>query len=283
MVDNMTSKKLLFSITVHESYDSINELIRSINKSYEDSYIVLHINYLWRDFEDNKIENNTKRVFINKKYRYPLYNKMEGKTGIHFSNIEYFNTLNIDYDYVIICASNELYIKPIDIEYIDSKKYGSDFLSVSTNSIFYKKIPHIDSSFIKSVIGDSLKFIYNKNGIFGGRHEGMFFQKELAEELVKIYRKNFSTANNLCRCDEEIIPHTILYNIVDPTDTESICHFSNRQIDYSLIKNFYEDKIVDFSDLFTKFDTNVMYKYSIKGIDRNNRNLRKDIENLIGY
>ena len=42
-----------------------------------------------------------------------------------------------------------------------------------------------------------------------------------------------------------------------------------------------ENKITNFSDLFTKYDNNAFYKYSIKGIDRHDYELRNKIKNLI--
>jgi len=277
--------KLLFSVTVHESYEAINDLIKSILKSYKNSYIILHVNKLWNNFDESQIIYINEYVFVNNKYRYPLTDRLQGKTGIHISNIEYFNTLNIDYDYTILCASNELYIKEIEINHIKKNEYGSDFLSVSKNSIYHESIPHHDSDFVKSVVGDSLDDIAYKNGIFGGRHEGMFFSKQIATEMISIYRKKFHDANNVCRCDEEIIPHTILYNIVLPTETESLCYFSSfeNKIDYELIRKFYNKEIKEFSDYFTKYDKNVDCKFSIKGVSRNDNELRLNISKLIGY
>jgi hypothetical protein len=233
--------KLLFSITVHESYDAVNDLVKSIIKSYPNSYIILHINRLWDIFDESKINGINQYVFVNKKHRYKLLDRLQGKTGIHISNIEYFNELNLMYDYIVLCASNELYIKPIDINHITQNEYGSDFLCVTKTSSYYQSIPHHDSAFIQSVIGNSLDYISSNNGIFGGRHEGMFFTKEIGNEIIKLYRKKFHDANNVCRCDEEIIPHTILYNIVNPTETESLCYFSSfeNKIDYELIRKFY--------------------------------------------
>ena len=274
-------KTLLFSITVHESYDALNDLVDSIFKSYKNSYIILHINSSWNDFNENFVNHINQKVFINKNHRYFVSHHLCGKTGIHISNIEYFNTLNINFDYVVLCASNELYIKPIDIDFISKNEYGSDFLCVSPESEYFTKIPHRDTSFIRSVIGNGLDMFLSKNGIFGGRHEGMFFTKDIACEMIRIYRFIFGEINDLCRCDEEIILHTILYNLVTPTDTESLCHFSSRSIDYDLIFDFYKNKVTDFFDLFTKYDTNVMYKYSIKGIGRHDYEFRNKIKNLI--
>jgi hypothetical protein len=113
----------------------------------------------------------------------------------------------------------------------------------------------------------------------------MFFSKKIASEMISIYRSKFHNANNVCRCDEEIIPHTILYNIVNPTETESLCYFSSfeNKIDYELIRKFYNKEIKEFSDYFTKYDKNVDYKFSIKGVSRNDNELRLNISKLIGY
>lgn len=272
---------LLFSVTVHESYDAINDLISSILMSYNNSFIVLHANVLWKDFDKNKINLLNDRVFINHN-RFPLHDRMQGKTGIHLSNIDFFNSLSINYDYVILCASNELYIKKIDIAHIVKNQYGSDFLCVSKESPYYKVIPHHDTFYLRDVIGNLLDFISSTNGIFSGRHEGMFFSKELANEMIKIYFSKFGYLTNLCRCDEEIILHTFLYNIASPTYTESLCYFSRKLVTYETVYQFQKNALPTSHDFFIKYDTTAEYKYSIKGIDRFNQNLRNEIKVLIG-
>jgi hypothetical protein len=279
----MTCKKILFSITTHESIDALNLLIESILYSYNNSYVVLHVNSSWIDFNPDSVIFLNKKVFINTK-KYSLSNSLEGKSGVHISNIEYFNSLNIDYDYVILSASNQFFLKNIDIDYIELTKYGSDFLSVSTDSKYYSLIPHPDTGFINSVLGgikDKLKSIANKNGIFGGRHEGMFFSKDIGLKIISDYRHLFGDDINLCRCDEEIILHTLLYNIVDPTETDSLCYFHKTYPTIDTIVNFKHCNLIMDIDLFTKEKSNINKKYSIKGVDRKDKNILEQINNFL--
>jgi hypothetical protein len=272
--------KFLFSITVHESINALNDLIESILFFNKQSYIVIHVNSSWSDFSDDNILYIKNRVFVNPN-RFLLLDRLSGKTGIHISNIEYFNTLNIDYEYVVLTASNELYLKKIDESFFNKNKYGSDFLSISENSKYYKTIPHPDTSFINKAtqnIKNELLDISQNSGIFGGRHEGMFFIKKISDHMIEVYRNYFGKNVDLCRCDEEIIPHTILYNFVDPTDTESLCYWRNHHQQFNLqtIYNFTKDGFDPHKDSFTKLNNNFK-KFSIKGIPRNDFKFRNEI------
>ena len=274
--------RILFSITAHESISALNDLIESILYAYTDSYVIVHINQSWSDFSDKDIIYINNRVFINKN-RFILNHSLSGKTGLHISNIEYFNSLNIDYNYVVFTASNEFLLKKIPENYLIENQYGSDFLSVTKSSKYYEKIPHIDSDFINGVINHisyQLNSIGEKNGIFGGRHEGMFFNKDLGTKMITTYRKFFGDSIDLCRCDEEIVPHTILYNLVEPTDTESICYFHNQNFSINTIIDFKKLNFLEKTDLFTKIDKNPN-KFSIKGVSRNDTDFRNEIKKII--
>jgi hypothetical protein len=274
--------RILFSITAHESIIALNDLVESILYAYTNSYGIVHINQSWSDFSDKDIIHINDRVFINPN-RFILSHSLSGKTGLHVSNMEYFNSLDIDYDYIVFTASNELFLKKIPDNYFVENQYGSDFLSVTKSSKYYEKIPHIDADFINGVVNHisaQLNSIGEKNGIFGGRHEGMFFNKDLGIQMIYTYRKFFGDSIDLCRCDEEIIPHTILYNSAEPTDTESICYFHNQNFNIDTIINFKKLNFLEKTDLFTKIDKNAN-KFSIKGINRHDTNFRNQIKKVI--
>ena len=285
-----TVANLLFTLTAHENEDSLICVIKSIFKAYADSYVIIHLSESWQCDKD-KLTNISERVFINPT-RYPIVNKFSGKTGIHVSNIEYFNSLNIEYDFTIFCASNELFIKPIDIEYIETHEYGSDWLALSEDKQWFSRYPHPDKSFVYNQLNKVVEIhsINKRNGNFGGRHEGMFLKKWISDELVNQYRDKIGHSINRCRCDEESLLHTIIYNIVDPTPTEGLCLFlgfdhmveikKKTSLKWESLHNLIDGNLDMYHvDLFSKVNNSP--KNSVKGIDRDDVDeLQKIVDKL---
>jgi len=271
MLDKMNNI-ILFSVTAHESHESLNLLIENCLHFSPNSYIVVHINKSWKSFKPEKINHLNKNVFINPK-QFLLNDRLEGKSVLHITNIEYFNSLCIDYHHVVLMASNQLLLKPINFDFINSVRYGSDYLSISPNYEIFSKIPHPDTAFINLQVQHLLPQLTDisiKNGMFGGRHEGMFFSKEIGIKMINTFKKYFNYTVNLCRCDEEIILHTILYNLVTPTDTESICFFPKNVVPSEIEINEFVNNEASVIDLFTKYQNSINHKFSIKGIKRKN-------------
>lgn len=251
----MENKKILFNIAVHESIDAVNDLIDSILWSYEYSYVVLHVNANWNDFDEKKLKYLNDKVFVNNT-RFPL-EKFYGLGGILILNINYFNTLNIDYDYVVLASSNELYVKKIDIKYIESSKFGSEYYPIPQD--------YDERKFIK--ISKELEKISSSNGMYHGFFEGTFFEKNIANQMVSIYLKHFGTNPTYTQVDEENLLPTILYNIVKWEKTESLCLF-------------HHEPNVNFEKIKSLIDNTLIKKFSIKRVDRFDFSLRNQIKEL---
>lgn len=276
---------ILISLTVHESYESINNFIEILNITNKNNYLIIHVNKSWTDFDFKNINNTNNNVFINEN-RFYLKNKYSGKSGIHISNLEYANSINLDYEFVILSTSNQFFTKPVDFKYLIEKKYGSDFLCIESKFEEYEKISHHDKDFIKSQFSNynkEMSEIGKNNGVFGGPHEGIFFTKEISIKIIETYRKYFNNNINLFRCDEEVIIHTILYNIVKPTETESLCFFMYRGESIENFKKFIDQKMSEeykqkYKTYFTKnINKSILKKISIKPINRVDINLQKEL------
>jgi hypothetical protein len=249
---------LLFSITAHESVSAINDLVDSILLSHSNSYIVFHITEIWKTFNTNDINLINERVFINPT-RYNITEKYQGQTGCNISNIEFFNTLNIKYDYVILVQSNELYVSPIDIDYIIKHQYGAN----------HSKTP--ENHYIRGIKLSSFLEIAEKNGRWNGYVEGMFFSKNIADYLIPTYRNYYGNEFNIFVCDHEQLLHTMLYNFVEDNNVDGLCLMRISETNtFEAIINFIDTQ-----------KSALIKQFSCKRIDRHNRELRNKIMKLI--
>lgn len=262
-------KYILFSITAHESIHALNTLIDSILYSYPNSYMIFHINSNWESFSENDVKLLNNRVFINNKRFSTNWGYSIG--GFHFNNIKYFNSLNIPYDFVILTASNEMYVKKIDINYLNSVQYGSN------SGIMPNDYPM--QNFYK--ILKEMKHISLKNGFYSSWHEGMFFTKDISDEILRKYKYYFGDDPIFVYKDEEHMLPTLLYNTVDWKDTCGLCFFYQNKLNLELIKSFinneYRDEFIKNYEINDRLDR----RYSIKRIDRFDSKFRNDILNLI--
>jgi hypothetical protein len=260
----MNKTALLFSLTVHENESAINDFIEFARYAYQSSYFILHVNSLWGEFDSNKLLYLNDRVFINSN-RFEISSKFCGKTGLHVSNIEYFNNLDISYDFIIISASNELYLKKINVDYLEKYKYGSNcnqnYWSWDSNTYIHD-VQLI--SLMKSLFGE---FCHN------GFHEGIWFSKKTGESIVSFYRNKISREYDVFNCDEELLLPSILYFVENYEKRGSGLNYFHQ----SQAPNFEE--ICDFIN--NKNDLLHENYVSIKRIDRNNKNLRNQLKKML--
>jgi hypothetical protein len=262
-------KKILFSVTAHESILAINTLVESILYSYPDSYIVFHMNSNWKDFDQRDVKLLNDRVFINKN-RFPtVWGYSIG--GFHFNNIQYFNSLSINYDFVVLTSSNEMYVKKINIDFLNRSEYGAN------SGVMPSDYPK--QNFQK--ISKQMNEISLKNGFYSSWHEGMFFTKDISDEMLKVYTHYFGDIPTFVHKDEENMLPTILYNVVPYNNVNGLCFFYHKELNLNLIKSFINNEyIIEFE---TNYEINdrIDVRYSIKRIPRFDYTFRTDILNLI--
>lgn len=262
----MEDKIIVFSVTAHESHQAINDLVKSILHSHKNSYIVIHVTQMWVGFDETQINLLNKHVFINTT-RYNIRDKYWGKAGCHVSNMEFFNLLNKEYDFLIITDSNELFLRKIDINYLNEHKYGSCHNRTPTDHIIRNAILPPE--------------LYEINGRWNGYPHGMFMTFSIVTKMVNNYRKYYGNRVNIFNCDEEQLLHTILYNIVDDNGIGSLTDYrggDDIHID-SLIEFMKTNKTADTIYNWPVVTDNVTF--SIKPIERTNRKTRDVLIKLI--
>jgi hypothetical protein len=264
-----SDKIILFSITAHESINALNTLVQSILYSYPNSYIIFHINANWKSFNESEVKLLNERVFINKNRFATNWGYSIG--GFHFNNIKYFNSLNIKYDFIVLTSSNEMYVKKIDINFLNTSEYGSNS-GVMPNDYpvqnFYK-------------ISKEMSSISHKNGFYTSWHEGMFFTKDISNEMLNIYKYYFGDNPTFIYKDEEHMLPTILYNIVPWKDVNGLCFFYQNNLNLKLIKSFINNENVEEFNKNYEINDRINLRYSIKRINRFDYNLRNDILQLL--
>ena len=278
--DKYNSSNLLFSIPVHEKQDIVNNTIENIFHFNPNSKIILHINKTFKDF--NPSLSNYHNLFINKTNI--DYIKGGNLLAYHISNFDYCIKNNISFEYFILSASNELFIKRGSNIYIESNKNGLQIVKQNEDTLIewhnFKKNIENNESILKL-----FKLIENNN-LCGGQTEGQFYQKHIFQKIYDIYIQITSTAQPLNFEAEEIIPQTIFNSLnlqyKDPITLQNYTNNIDFTIQYieELINNIkiksntLKNQLV--SPHINKYSENI---YSIKRVDRNFNKIRKYLTN----
>lgn len=277
--DKYDSSDLLFSIPVHEKQEIVNNTIENIFNFNPNCKIILHINKSFNEFD--KIFSDYHNLYFNKTNI--NYSKGHDLLAYHVSNFNYCINNNLDFNYFIFCASNELYIKHGAINYIKAFKNGIQILQEYQYNDWHNFKKNIHE---KNFILDLFKIIDN-NELCGGQAEGQFFEKDIFKKISDIYLK--ITNNNEIYINfeaEEIIPQTIFKTLnIDYNDPLTLQNYTNN-IDFTtnyintLINGIQINNNTIKSQLISphvnKLSNNI---FSIKRVDRTFNKIRKFLTN----
>jgi hypothetical protein len=275
------SSNLLFSIPVHEKQDIVNNTVENIFHFNPNSKIILHINKTFKDFDPSL--STYHNLFINKTNI--DYIKGGDLLAYHISNFSYCIKNNISFEYFILSASNELYIKRGSNIYIDTYKNGLQIVKQNEDFTIdwhnFKKNIENNESILKL-----FKFIQN-NQLCGGQAEGQFYQKHVFQKIYDLYIQITSDSEPLNFEAEEIIPQTIFHSLnLEYNDPITLQNYTNN-IDFTIPyiqeltkhniqiqSNTLKNQLV--SPHLQKYSENI---YSIKRVDRNFNKIRKYLTN----
>ena len=161
--------KLLFSIAVHESSESINDMIQNINYFVKKPVIVLHVKK-GSELSINKVHN----VYINENSYITGFSDAS-LSAVHLSNFYYSKSKEMDFDYFLPFGSNQLFIRSGIEEYLDGV-VCSHAKPVSTSNYHYKLFKR--DKLLKSILGSYI----NKTA-----PEGTFYKKSELEHKLKVF------------------------------------------------------------------------------------------------
>lgn len=233
--------KICISIPVHEKPDVIVDQINNINYFYgHDVFIVLHIsknfNYPNQITQDRDYEFRSKEnVFVNPEQL--STSCPSSLVHVHNSNFKYAKQ-KLDFDFFVLHASNDMYVRKGAKEFIRESKNGCfQFEFNSSSSWTWAPLMFEDIE---------LKKIVNYLGISKmcvSQPEGMYFQTDVFEEMVKVIDKFYSYGRG------SIYPREEVYY---PTFISKFTNELNKPIVYSEVLS---GQPID-SDLIIKLNAN---------------------------
>lgn len=227
--------KICISIPVHERLDVVVDQIHNIKYFYDHEVcIVLHLSQNFHHHEhvphrDYDIYNKH-NVFVNHE-RLPtsLPNTL---VHVHNSNFK-FAKQHVDFDYFVLHASNDMYVK----------KGAKHYIERSKNAAFqFYVFPELPWCWVPYIYADNeFREMTNHLGIstiYGSQPEGMFFQKHIFEEMVKVIDKFYIYGRGQIYPREEVYYPTLASKFVSNLKSPHVFSevLTNKSIDPDFIR-----------------------------------------------
>lgn len=246
--------KIVISIPVHEKEDVIKNQIENFQKYIKGVYIVLHVSKSYQDFEALKEGLKVySDVYVNPE-------RLETKWGDivqpHVSNYHYISSI-LQFDYFVLHASNDMYIKHGFEEYISKYKAG-----FAIRKVVQKYTNWWPGDLAQR--DEQLKYIMQQTGqgmIIATQVESSFYNKELMDKIVKIIDASETYRNEeLVYTREEIFFSTIASALVDWNEIGDVTTFSEvHRFDRTLWKFRARTRKLFYRSILKFFMTETMY------------------------
>jgi hypothetical protein len=267
--------KILFSITVHENIECLEEQLKNIFHYNDNCAVLVHISKQFKLSNDDIEKLHTLKsqyaLFINPTSIETVYCKI---LTAQIVNILYAK--NIEYEYFCMHASNELYFKKGAYDYMKQFDVGLYYIPSDTNLL--SQYHHRD-------IVAFAKFLNKPMQTYTGQHEGSFFKKHIIENVAEIILRfcPLENLNFLNDTTEETMTPTALFNIYSNLSIGYPITFIRNRADH-ITGNDNENNIVKtvqfIETMREKSEYNSRYVmqepivsiFVIKGILRNNYN-----------
>lgn len=264
------NSKICISIPIHEKADVVIDQINNIKHFYlDDVYIVLHVslNHVL-DFhmlnEIKKIEN----VFINSESLFVQWGTL---MHVHNSNFKFAKNI-LNFDYFVLHSSNDMYVNFGARQYIEKAKNGVmqlertkniNYLINDENGSYWSPKRYIDKEF------NSMMKYLGIDKVMGTQPEGIFFQKEIFEEMVNTADIFYVYGREKIYPREEYWYSTMIQKFVDKIYSP----FLLSEVYSSVIKE--NDSKLEIKDKFTYVGDNISKEIIL------NLNSGQSIDNLI--
>lgn len=199
--------KVVVSIPIHENLEVAIDQIRNLKKYILGVGIIVHISekYNAQIKHCEKMEQ-IEDVYINKRH---INTDEKGIIYAHISNY-YFARQYSEFDYFIMHASNDMYIKRGIIDYLDSYEAGFNIHIITCKSQWGPGNYALKDRQLSFILNK-----YNITSIVGTQIEGSFYRAELFHKIVKIIEESLTYEDTLLKYPrEEIYFSTIAYHFV---------------------------------------------------------------------
>ena len=172
---------ILFSIPVHEKPEVVENQIQNFLKYNPGASILLHISKQMPPDEVAQIKQLTRtypQLYINPEQLYTGWaNGCQFK--IHLSNLHYALKININFQFVGLHASNDMFINYGLLDYIKNYQAGFDLLSPPEHN----PVRHQKTNLKKHFFYQLLMKKYQLKEIIPSQVEGTFYNRETVELL----------------------------------------------------------------------------------------------------
>lgn len=175
--------KLVISIPVHEKPEVIKDQIENIKKYCENPIIVLHISRGF--FEKYSLEdlNNIENVYINPDH---LETGWGNILLTHVSNFYFISNL-LKFDYFLIQASNDMFVRKGIEQYIQNYRAGFCRRNIIQQySMWWPAQMAWEDQQLKRIMNE-----LGQTRIIATQVEGIFFDWDLADKVMQIIHKNY--------------------------------------------------------------------------------------------
>lgn len=216
-------KKIVFSLPVHEKAEIIIDTILNIQYFNPDSAIILHVSPVFpektgwlaeKQFYD--VIDNMDDVYVNPEHIQTGWQGtgVSGLVSAHLSNFSYAEKVVKDFEYFVMEASNDLYIKSGLYEKISLYDLGTPNL----------RLVNLETDWIqgKNALHDCrLKHIMDELGttqIYGSQIEGSFFRKKLFKKMAVLLEKYTSCEEIVKYAYEEVYFATVALAVIQGGD-----------------------------------------------------------------
>ena len=199
--------KLVVSIPVHEKPEVIKNQIENFKKYIKNTSIVLHVSKTFLEHHSLDEIKNIPGVYINPEH---LDTKWANIIQTHISNYLYIKNV-LEFDYFILHASNDMYIRTGFDSYIMKYEAGFNIRKVlDTDSHWWPGNFAFEDLQLKEIMN-----CCGQSMIIASQVESSFYKKELMDKIVEIiapYINNLSEA--LVYPREEIYFSTVASSLV---------------------------------------------------------------------
>lgn len=276
--------KILFSLSVHEEIKVVLNQIDNIRHFVPNSIIVIHVNST-----NNELFEQLHAAAFLLQNVYLTTDRVDSTKGAfvldiaHLNNFKYAKKLGLQFEYIILEASNSLFVRYGLPEYIANFDAGSHLrpLKIDSHGDWNKKVfSHLSFSNIRQ---EFIEIGLDFDTIYKSTHEGSFYRKDIADfifNFVSNIRDKCIENNELPNypTEEFWFPFALkCYQLKHPNIeiSPTITYMPwNRRLSWN--KNDVRD--------FLFREHNLKNFYSIKRIERNSEDeVRNFIQEIFGY
>ena len=180
----MGQVRIVISIPVHEKPEVVNDQVRNFQKFIPGVILVVHVSYdFLREHPISEIKQ-VEGLYINPEHLDTAWGDI---LQAHLSNFHYISE-QIDFDYFVLHASNDMYIRKGLADYIERFDAGFQFHEISRKgSLWWPGDIAIEDEQLRKIMEAC-----GQKTIIATQVEGSFYKKELMEKIVSIISRVYN-------------------------------------------------------------------------------------------